>query len=130
MVILDSPELLLGDTSPTTDNTWFSSSAFASTTLPDASAVKAILKFGGSTFPSIVAKIRLYARAIGSGDAIGANSLIAYGSEMDAATLQVATCTGQTTVNLDANSDFEYAYDLSAGAGSESVTIYLIGYYV
>jgi hypothetical protein len=130
MVILDTPELLLQDTTPTPDDTWVSSSTFVSTTLPDASATKAIIKMVGQTGSSTVAEVFLYIRSIASAAAISAAVQIAHGSEKDAATAQVARAIGETTVNLDSNSDFEFAYNFSAVSAAEVLNIYLIGYYV
>ena len=129
MVILDEPEELA---SSVTYSAWTSSSSFISATLSNAKAVKAIIRISlreiiaSGTQASVQAYIRK-----------GGSSLIANGENVIVDCMQKTSASasldvravGETVINLDSNSDFEY-YITATSAPASAVSVMLVGYYV
>jgi len=128
LVVLDTPELLYSN--PTVaSNTWISSSTFTSTTLPDASAVKAQVRLIGTTDPGSFADVDVFIRKTGSALAIGDVTKIGHHRLFDSVGSSAnAEAIGSAIVNLDSNSDFDIAIVYTAG--NRSLKAYLEGYYV
>ena len=131
MVILDTPELLFDHTAGYyVDATWISTSNSSSTTLPDASAVSAIVKLITiSDFAGTTNVARNYIRK--GGTALAANFATLNAGDGSGLTSGTATsnAVGVSVVNLDSNSDFEVYFSVSGGGTVDGAYVYLLGYY-
>lgn len=127
LVVLDTPEQLA---TGLTEGAWTSSSGFASTTLSAAGAVKAIIRVYLSE-SSIGTTVEINASIRKAGTSLSASQTIIasdYGEDHTDSSPN-ARAVGETTVNLDGSSDFEY-YVSTTGNGFNTSVIYLVGYYV
>jgi hypothetical protein len=127
LVILDTPEELVAAT--LTSSSW---TTVNSTTLNTATAKKAILRFGLGVSKAAVTTISAagFLRKTGSGLAASDISRVANcANYSSAATTLLAVDIGETIVNLDTSYDFDYYYSPTAALGTDTSSIWLVGYY-
>jgi len=133
LVTLDTPEELV-DLNGVTQNSW---TTVNSSTLNTAAATKAVLRIYMNT--SVLSglsglEVQVWVRKTGSALAQNSATQVAGCRALVDSTALVLIAEGvaETTVNLDASYDFDYAYDTdSGGTGNvEASKIYLVGYYV
>lgn len=123
MVILDTPEVLVNASAIL--STW---TTVNSTTLNTAGAKKAILRvISQSDNTSTLVSTDGYLRKTGSGLAAGSQTQVTIDKDSaPSSTGLFARSTAEATINLDANSDFDW-YQTFTGSGT--TTIILVGYY-
>jgi hypothetical protein len=122
---LDTPEIIAP--SPLTVSAW---TPVNSTTLNTAGATKAILRVAAlDTKPAATSLVvNFYIRKTGSALGIGNITRVAGAAQQASSAISlVVNPATEFTVNLDANSDFDYYYSTD---GSVSAEIILVGYYV
>lgn len=126
-VILDTPEEL---GSGLNTGIWTSSSGFASTTLSDANAIAAIIKFSAETNSNNTQNpITGHLRKAGTTLAVNNITRVARGSDALSSDSRIIYMDGESTVNLDGSSDFEYYLDENNHTINSS-SLVLVGYII
>jgi len=134
IVILDNPETLYTSTTYTTGS-WSSTSGLLSTTLSDANATAAIIRLfvrlSWTTDTDVFGVCGL--RKAGQADTGIPTYINMQRANLNSNGLNQVSPSGEGTVALDANSDFEFyfSYDNAvAPTVSQNFTVTLVGYYV
>lgn len=132
---LDNPETLFSISAVGnlgTSGAWTSSSGFASTTLPDASATAAIIRvFYRVSWLTTTDVFSTFSLRKAGEIATTGMTIAGQRGNLSANALNQAYVVGEATIPLDGSSDFEYQFSFSSTPTlAQTGGIYLVGYYI